>query len=341
MNPDLIGAHEAASLARRYRSAGSCTVAPALAAVLRRWHAGSTRLFSMRKPATTVGSDNPKLVPHVLRRAGASLFGLHVAAVAPRRDFAIVFCNAFGREFEIARTQIAHFLRLLAARGVGAYRFDYLGYGDSEGEFEDASFSSMCADVHAGIGEAKRRCAVDRVVVAGLRFGAIVAQAVAAQRSDTVGVVMWSPTLEPWAYFYETLRQTVSMQTALFRDVKMSRDVIVENALAGRPSLVDGYDLNCTDEGFRLGPEMVSELRELSPARTSEGLRARTLMVHITKKPEPAPVAVVEHADLLRARGVDCTVETATEVTLPWLHENVFAAESPELFGKTLAWLGV
>jgi pimeloyl-ACP methyl ester carboxylesterase len=289
----------------------------------------------------TAGRDTPRSDPHLFRRGGASLFGLHVAAAAPPKDFAVVVCNAFGKEFEIARTQIAHFLRALAVRGVGAYRFDYLGYGDSEGEFEQATFSSMCADLEVAIEEAKRRCGVERIVVAGLRLGAVVALAVAARRRDAAGVVMWSPTLDPWEYFYDTLRQTVSMQAALFREVRLARDEIVENALAGRPSLVEGYDLNCTDEGFRIGAGLVRELRDLSIARASDGLTARTLVVHVCRKPEAAPDAVLEHAALLRGRGVDCAVEIAVEATLPWLHENVFAVESPELFGKTLAWLGV
>lgn len=279
--------------------------------------------------------------PHLFTRGDAKLFGLHFAAEGTPKDFALVFCNAFGKEFEICRTQVSHFGRALAARGVGAYRFDYFGYGDSEGDFEQACLSSMALDLEAAIGEAKRRCRVERVVVAGIRFGAVVAEAVAARQPDLAGLVMWAPTLRPWDYFYEALRQTMSMQTTLFREIKITRDQIVENVLAGRPSMVEGYDLNCTDEGFPLGAAMVRELKELSMSKLAQGVKARTLLVHVSKRAEPPPRPMAEHSETLASHGAACEVETAVEPTMPWIHDNVFAAESPDLFGKTFRWLGV
>jgi alpha/beta superfamily hydrolase len=279
--------------------------------------------------------------PHQFTRGAGNLFGLHFAASGTPAGFALVFCNAFGKEFEICRTQVSQFCRALAARGVGAYRFDYYGYGDSDGEFEEASFSTMCCDLEAAVGEAKRRCGVEKVVLAGIRFGALVAEAVASRRADIAGLIMWAPTLAPWDYFYDGLRQTVCMQTTLFREVRITRDEIVENVLAGRPSRVGEYDLSCTDEGFRLGAAIVRDFRDLSPSKIAAGLRARTLLIHVSKRAEPVPREVAEHAAVLAGRGVQCDVDTAVELTLPWLHENVFAATSPHLFGKTFRWLGV
>jgi pimeloyl-ACP methyl ester carboxylesterase len=281
------------------------------------------------------------LEPHLFTRDGCNLFGLHFAAQGAPKDFALVFCNAFGKEFEIARTQVSRFCRELAARGVGAYRFDYHGCGDSDGEFAQVAFSTMCSDLEAAIAEAKLRCCVEKVVVAGIRLGALVAEAVASRHPEIAGLVMWAPTLEPWGYFYDALRQTMSMQTVLFRSIRFTREQIIENVLAGRPSCVDEYDLNCTDEGFRLGARLIQELRELSPTRLTEGLRSRTLLVHVSKRPEPAPRLLSEHAELLASRGVHCEVEKAVEPALPWLHENVFAGDSPDLFAKTFRWLGL
>jgi pimeloyl-ACP methyl ester carboxylesterase len=281
------------------------------------------------------------MIPHLFTRDGRKLFGLHFEAEARRREFALVFCNAFGKEYEICRTQVAQFARALTRRGIGAYRFDYYGYGDSEGEFQEASFSTMCSDLDAAIDEAKRRCGVEKVVLAGIRFGALVAEACSTRRSDVTQLVMWAPTLEPWSYFYEGLRQTVSMQTTLFRTIKITREQIVENVLAGRPSLVDGCDFNFTDEGFRLGAQLVRELRTLSPAAYAERVHVPTLLAHVVKKPTPPPAPILQHRDIIAARGVPCSVETVVEAALPWVHENVFAAESPKLFATTLRWLGV
>jgi hypothetical protein len=132
------------------------------------------------------------------------------------------------------------------------------------------------------------------------------------------------------------------MQGSLFGRVALTRDQIVENVLAGRPSTCEGYDLAFADEGVRLGAPLVRELRDLAPERLSEGLAARTLIVDVSKQPQAAPSRpVAEHAELLARRGVPCQVEVAVEPTLPWVHERWFAARFPDLFGKTFRWLGL
>jgi pimeloyl-ACP methyl ester carboxylesterase len=281
------------------------------------------------------------LEPHLFTREGRTLFGLHFRAQGTPRDFAVVLCNAFGKEYEISRTQVSRFGAELAAKGVGAYRFDYLGYGDSEGAFEEATFSSMCADLDAAIGEARRRCGVQRIVLGGLRLGAMVAEAVASRRSDVEGLVMWAPTVRPWDHLYETLRQNVSMQGSLFGKVALTRDQIVENVLAGRASRFEGYDLAFADEGVRLAAPLVRELQALAPETLGRGLSARTLLVHVSKGPEAVPRPLAEHAERLAACGVACELERALEPTLPWVHERIFAARSPDLFDKTFRWLGL
>ena len=281
------------------------------------------------------------LEPHLFSREGRNLFGLHFAAQGRPKDFAVVFCNAFGKEFVIARTHLSRFCRELAARGIGAYRFDYLGYGDSEGDFADASFSTMCHDLEAAIAEARRRCGVEKVVVAGLRFGALVAEAVASRRAEIAGLVLWAPTLPVWDYFYDAMRQTISMQTGMLGKIALTRDQIVENVLADRPSHAEGYDLACTDEGFRLGAPMIRELQAYGPADVTRGLAARTLLVHVAKRPEPAlPQAIAEHAELLAGRGVPLEVDHAVERALPWQHEALYTGDAPALFERTLRWLG-
>jgi alpha-beta hydrolase superfamily lysophospholipase len=281
------------------------------------------------------------LDPHLFTRDGRNLFGLHFAAQGRPKDFAVVFCNAFGKEFVLARTHVSRFCRELAARGVGAYRFDYQGYGDSEGEFADATFSAMCRDLEAAVAEARRRCRVEKVVLAGVRFGALVAEAVASRSADTAGLVMWAPTLPAWDYFYDALRQTISMQTAMLGKIVLTRDQIIENVLAGQPSRADGYDLACTDEGFRLGAAMIRELQAYSPAEITRGLAARTLLVHVSKRPGAAlPEAVAEHVALLRGREVSLEVDSVSESALPWVHEATYAGEAPALFDRTFRWLG-
>lgn len=261
------------------------------------------------------------------------------AAPADATDRGVILCGAFGKEFEIVRTQISHFGREVAARGCAAFRFDYWGYGDSGGEFTEACVTTMAQDVDRAIDELRRRARTTRVSLLGIRFGAVIAAAVAARRDDIDSLVLWAPTLKPWDYLYDGLRQTLAMQTLIFRDIKITRDEIVANVLAGRPSLVGGYDLNCTDDGFPLGAPLVREVKALDLFELSPRITAATQLVHVCKQDEPPPKLALDFIEKLRAAGVPCRLDVVVEPTLPWMHGGIFAARAPNLFEKTFEWL--
>ena len=256
-----------------------------------------------------------------------------------KTDRGVILCGPFGKEFEIARTQISHFGREVAGRGCAAFRFDYWGYGDSGGEFSEACVTTMAEDVDRAIDELRRRAKIARVSLLGIRFGAAIAAAVAARRNDIDSLVLWAPTLKPWDYLYDGLHQTIAMQTLLFRDIKFVRDDIVANVLAGRPSLVGGYDLNCTDQGFPLGAPLLREVKELDLFSLSPKITAATQLVHVCKQAEPPPKLATDFIEKLRAAGVPCRLDVVVEPTLPWIHDGIFAPRAPNLFEKTFAWL--
>ena len=265
---------------------------------------------------------------HDSRRLYGCLFG-------GKSERAYLLCGGFAGEFEVFRSHLSHLARRLAASGAAVLRFDYLGYGDSDGEFVDASIDTMCEDTLTAIDVLKAKSGAQRVGIMGLRLGATVATLVAEGRDDIDRLVLWEPIVKPWDDLYAELRQTLSLQTVLFRDIRVTREQIVENVLAGRPSLVEGYDLNVIDDGFPLSAALVESAKRVDLLEHAAAVSARTLVVHVRKRPGAIAKALQQLVDRLPNGEVAVTVEPS----LPWRHEDFYMTHSPKVFDATLAWL--
>ena len=267
------------------------------------------------------------------------VFGVFYPPEGEARTEGFVICNGFGKEYNLCLSPLVGFARILASRGYPVLRFDYAGYADSTGAFEDATISTMRDDITAAADELVRRARIERLGLLGMRFGAALAVMVAAERDDVAHLVLWEPVLNPWSYIFGELRQTVTMQTVLFREVRITRDRIVENILGKRPSIHGGYDFNIIDEGFPLGAKLLREAREANIIDPPPRLEARVLMLNIRKKEGPAPRAMADFAARLHQMGVDCRLEGAVEPCTFWKYDNIYATRGPQMYARTLAWL--
>jgi len=267
------------------------------------------------------------------------LYGLYFPpAVAPNGK-GVVLCNGFGKEYEIARSALSSAARDFSARGFSCLRFDYAGYGDSDGEFTDATVSTMAADIEVALAEIKRRSGAASLALLGVRFGATLAAVVAGRRPDVKRLVLWDPLPVPWKTLYQALRQSVTMQTIIFGKVHFSREQIVDNVLHGRPSLADGYDFNIIDDGFPLGPDLVEQLQAVDLIERPPATLAPTLILNVVKAPAPLASDLQRFGDALKRRGTPCELESVTVPCLPWVHEKVITTRFLDLTEKTSHWL--
>jgi alpha/beta superfamily hydrolase len=279
--------------------------------------------------------------PFFFEKAGNRLFGLYFPARNLQRATGFVFCNGFGDEFKTARTSISIFARQLASLGYPCLRFDYTGYGDSQGEFVDVGINSMCSDVKEAVVQLKQRSGVEKVGLIGLRFGATIATIVADQSKEIDRLVLWEPVINPWQYLMQELRATIPMQTTILRKVQFSRDQLVENVLAGVESKGQNLDFNVIAMGFPLGANLIREARDIDFAASPPHLRAPALVVHIQNRERPVPGQLLGFVEVLRKGGADISLVVAREKIEPWKHsDHWFATEFSELFGKTISWLG-
>jgi hypothetical protein len=277
--------------------------------------------------------------PFFFQRGGQQLFGVYYPPEGRPSGRAYLLCNAFGKEYNLCLSPLIGFARQLVKRGDAVMRFDYAGYADSQGAFEDATLETMQADIEGAMAELARRAGVERVGLIAMRFGCSLAAGVASRDESIPELVLWEPVLKPWTYLFGELRQTVTMQTVLFREVKITRDEIVANILAGRPSVFSGYDFNIIDEGFPLGAGLIREAKEFNITDPVPRLAARTLIINIRKKEGPVPKPMNDFAQKLRDAGSSCDVESAVEPCAYWKYDIIFSTRAPHVYEKTLSWL--
>ncbi len=80
----------------------------------------------------------------------------------------------------------------LVRRGVAAFRFDFRGSGDSEGDFINMTFSNEVSDALKALDFLRNRDDVASLAVLGLSMGGAIAATVSGQVSDLKAVVLWS-----------------------------------------------------------------------------------------------------------------------------------------------------
>ena len=218
------------------------------------------------------------------------------------------------------------YARLLAQHGHPVLRFDYMGNGDSTGDFSASSLATMRADVRRAIEQVRRLAGDDRVNLLGLRFGATLASLVAEELPAIHQLVLWAPIVDGDRYMQDTLRINVTTQVAAYAEVRHDRPALVESMRQGRTVNVDGYELS-----FPLYSE-ISHVRLAAHRKTHRG---RCFIVQIDRvSDQPASdlqelAASYENAVLTSAQEEPFWKEIARSYQRP----------APNLFAATSEWL--
>ena len=138
--------------------------------------------------------------------------------------YGIVFCPPFGDEHIVSYRIIRNFAVKLCEKGIPVLRFDYRGYGDSEGKFEEATPETQVSDIRRAIEILRNMTGVESVGLMGLRLGGTLTLLVAQSEPDVQFIIMWSPILSPKVYFQGIIRK----QTFAFIVNKEKRRPITE-----------------------------------------------------------------------------------------------------------------
>jgi pimeloyl-ACP methyl ester carboxylesterase len=104
----------------------------------------------------------------------------------------VVLCNPFGHEAMWLHQAMRELAQRLAARGVPVLRFDYLGTGDSADRESFLCPTDWADEVSGAIDYLRSITGIERVSLAGFRFGATVA-AWAARKNEIESIAMLAP----------------------------------------------------------------------------------------------------------------------------------------------------
>lgn len=154
--------------------------------------------------------------------------------------------------------------RRLEELGLASLRFDFLGSGESDGEFKDMTLSGELKDAEAVLEFAKSLDWIDRdnIYVVGLSMGGAVASMLAGQHSDDIRkLCLWAPA--------GNMPQLIESR---LKDLLASGDVEDD---------FDYYDLG----GFLLGREYVEDIKSIDIYGLASPYEGEVLIVHGEKDP--------------------------------------------------------
>jgi pimeloyl-ACP methyl ester carboxylesterase len=129
---------------------------------------------------------------------------------APPSSLGVAMVHSFGFEQLTWHPLEVMAARALAERGIPAVYLQAQGYGDSGGDFAGVSLATHVRDALVAADRLRELFAVDRVALAGPRFGATVALLAAQERPGSVhAVAAWHPLVRGKAFF-ESIRRSAA-----------------------------------------------------------------------------------------------------------------------------------
>lgn len=258
---------------------------------------------------------------------GERLFGVLHTPVEKSRD-GFVFCHPFAEERQEAHRVMVNFARLLAESGWSVVRFDYRGTGDSGGEFGDCDFNSRVRDIIRATEILREKAEVENIGLLGLRLGATLAAVAAKEAGDVRFLVLWAPILSVKAYLDQFLRRNLTMQMALYKEIRTTREELIRRLMGGENVNVQGYSLS--GKLYRQAVE-VDLVRDYSPSARS------ALVVNIARdgaRPNPQLEKLVESC----VRQPDGDYLSVSEEPF-WLEQKYYVPKSEILSEKTIEWI--
>ena len=180
----------------------------------------------------------------------------------------VILYHGFGGNRMEPGALFVQFCRRLLARGIASLRFDFLGSAESDGSFEEMTYSSEVEDALDIFDYFQRRREIDKDMsfLLGLRMGGSIAGHVAGLKKEAVsGLILWSSAGE-------------------------MRDRVREENESGKTAeKSDPADR----KGLRLNKDFVPDVMSLNILETTSRYAGKCLLIHGTGD-ETVPFRVSE-----------------------------------------------
>ena len=184
--------------------------------------------------------------PLFLKNNNYNLFGvLHKpdipnSALIPY-NLGIVFCHPFAEEKLIAHRVMVNLARRFTKEGLYCFRFDYMGHGDSDGNFDDSTIATRLSDIRCAIEFLRERTGVKMIGLLGVRLGATLAALTCNNLSEIDSLILISPIVEGKPYIDQCLRSNLTTQMSTYKKIIKDRKQLISDLMAGQMVNIDGY----------------------------------------------------------------------------------------------------
>lgn len=189
----------------------------------------------------------PPPPPHgffLLRSGGQRLAVLHRPADGVALRGAVLHVHAFAEEMNKARRMVSLQAQALAEAGYAVLLLDLGGCGDSSGDFDDATWSGWIDDVLGGCDWLRCKWPEAPLWLWGLRGGALLASAAAAQLSPpAIGLLLWQPSTSGQQHLSQFLRLKVAANL-VDGQAKATLDRVRDQLANGQSVEIAGYSLS-------------------------------------------------------------------------------------------------
>ena len=254
------------------------------------------------------------------------LFGVLHQANAPVRKEGFVFCAPFAEEKLWAHRVLLNFARDLADNGYPVLRFDYMGNGDSEGDFEESSLERMLSDTGCAIRTLREKVSgVESVNLLGLRLGGTIAALAGENGSDMSRLILWEPVVNGSAYMREMLRINLSTQTSVYKKILHNTDALISMMKEGKTVNVDGYEMAWP---------LYEQIAGIDLLNQKNSFMGKSLLVQISRKEGD----ISQPFKSLQGRMGNCEAALAVEEPF-WKEIKLYYARGESLFRITRGWL--
>ena len=135
--------------------------------------------------------------PRFIQGGRSRLFGALWSAAAVRGG--VLFCNQVGPDYAACYKTGRLLAAILVAGGWTCLRFDYAGWGDSEGEETEYSVRDWIDNISSAHQQLKQT-GIRETYLCGFGFGGALAAKYASQSGGVSGLILWNPVTDGGAY---------------------------------------------------------------------------------------------------------------------------------------------
>ena len=196
--------------------------------------------------------------PVLIQRNGLQMVGmLHTPVENGSRHPAVMLLHGFTGNKSESHFLFTKLARQLAENGIICLRFDFLGSGDSQGEFEEMTIFTELEDAKVACQFLSQQPEVDanRIGVLGLSMGGCVAALLSRERADIKSVALLSAVARP----EENFQRLVGNFPKTYRE---TGDWYIDHG------------------GFAVGKNFFDSLPEVMPLKAISSYQGSVLIIH-------------------------------------------------------------